>query len=244
LDKELKKQIKEDEFKTAVEHATGWARGHSAEVRVTALVAAVLVLVLGAAGYLRSAQRADAEQGFAAALATFATPVAASDPAQPREGKTFATSAEKFTQAAAAFDGLARKFPSQPEGQRARYFAALSRIELGQYAEAQKALEELGADRRAGVLEPALARMALAELHRRAGQTDKAVEGFRQIASDPGSAVPRDGALMSLAGTLEDAKKLAEAQASYRRLYEEFPQSVYAAEARRRADRLTTAVEG
>jgi TolA-binding protein len=73
---------------------------------------------------------------------------------------------------------------------------------------------------------------------------DKATEGFRQIFSDPGSAVPREAALMGLAQTLEDARKLAEAQATFRRVAEEFPRSVYAPEARRRAERLESVVEG
>ena len=49
---------------------------------------------------------------------------------------------------------------------------------------------------------------------------------------------------MSLAGTLEDAKRLAEAVAAYKRLTEEFPASVYAGEARRKADYLQTAAQG
>jgi hypothetical protein len=236
LDKELKKQIKEDEFKSAVEHALEWSKSHRAEVRVTALVAVVLAGVLGTVGYFQSSQRRQAEADFASAVEAWSAPIAA-DPAAPGT-KTFATSKEKYTATVTAFDALARKFPSRPEAMRARYFAALSRIELGDHAEAEKALTELAADRRGGALEPALSRMALAELYRRTGQTDKAVEGFRQIASDPGSAVPRDAALMAMASTLEAAKKLPEARLSYQRLYEEFPQSVYAAEARRRAQRL------
>src|SRR6266542_2734304 len=51
-------------------------------------------------------------------------------------------------------------------------------------------------------------------------------------------------ALMSLAATLEDAKRLAEAVAAYKRLTEEFPASVYAGEARRKADYLQTAAQG
>jgi tetratricopeptide (TPR) repeat protein len=241
LDKELKKQIKEDEFKSAIEHSLAWAKSHSAEVKITAVVAVVLAAVLGAVGYFQAAQRRQAEEGFALAVEAWSTPVASA--ATAPGGKTFATAQEKYAATAAAFDGLARKYPSRPEAVRSRYFAALSRIELGQYPEAEKSLTELGADRRAGALEPALARMALAEMHRRIGQTEKAAEGFRQIASDPGSAVPRDAALMGLATTLEAANKLPEARASYRRLFEEFPQSVYAAEARRRADRLDSVSE-
>jgi TolA-binding protein len=244
LDKELKKQIKEDEFKSAVEHTLAWSRGHSAEVRVTALVALVLVAVLGAVGYFQTSQRQQAEEGFAEAIETLGRPVA--PPGEPATAgtATFASAQEKFTATVAAFDGLARKFPSRPEGLRARYLAALSRIELEQYPEAEKTLTELGADRRAGALEPALARLALADLYRRSRQTDKAVDAYRQVVADQGSAAPRDAALMGLAETLEDARKLAEAQATYRRVSEEFPRSVYASEARQRADRLTSVVEG
>jgi tetratricopeptide (TPR) repeat protein len=238
LDKELRKQIKEDEFKSALEHTIEWGKAHRAEVRVTALVAVVLAAVIGAIGYFQASERQQAEEGYALAVETWTRPVASA--AVEPGAKTFATAQEKYTATAAAFDGLARKFPSRKEAVRARYFAALSRIELGQYAEAEKALVDLGADRRAGELEPALARMALAELYKRTGQLDKAIEGFRQIAADPGSAVPRDAAIMSLGATLEDAKRLGEARASFKRLYEEFPQSVYAAEARRRAERLGT----
>jgi tetratricopeptide (TPR) repeat protein len=244
LDKELKRQIKTDEFKSALEHGLEWARGHSGEVRITALVAVILAGVLGAVGYLRGTQRQEAERTFAEAVEILRAEVAGASPSAEPAGRSFASSQEKWSAATAAFDGLFRKFPSRPEGRRARYFAALSRIELGQYPDAEKALLEIAEDRRGGELEPALARLALAELHRRAGQTDKAVEAFRQIVNDPASAVPRDAALMSLASTLEDARRLAEARVSYQRLYEEFPRSVYAPEARRRADRLATAISG
>ena len=46
---------------------------------------------------------------------------------------------------------------------------------------------------------------------------------------------------MSAAQTLEDAQRFAEARAAYRQLTEEFPASVYAAEARARAEYLATA---
>jgi TolA-binding protein len=245
LDKELKKQIKEDELKSAVEHALGWGRSHSAEVRVTALVALVLAGVLGAVGYFQTRERRQAEEGFGEAIATLGLPVlTATDPTPAPGTPAFRTANEKHTAAVVAFDGVARKFSSRPEGLRARYLAALSRIEIGQFSEAEKALIEIAADRRAGVLEPALARFALAELYRRSGQVDKATEGFRQIFSDPGSAVPREAALMGLGESLEGARKLAEAQATFRRLAEEFPGSVYAPEARRRAERLNSVVEG
>ena len=130
--------------------------------------------------------------------------------------------------------------PRRPPACERRYFGALSRLELGQYAEAEKALKELQ-ERGAG-LEPDLARLALADCYRRSGQVDKAVEAFRSFASNPSASLPRDQALMSAAQTLEDARRFAEARAAYRQLTEEFPASVFAAQARARAEYL--AVEG
>jgi tetratricopeptide (TPR) repeat protein len=243
LDKELKKQIKEDEFVSSVEHLLAWFREHRDEARITAAVLAVVAAVLGAAFYFQGARQREAERGFAEALQTFDAPVASPEGEAPG-GKTFPTPKEKYSEAAVSFDGLARKFPTTAEGRRARYFAAICRLEIGQYKEAEHTLGELSAEREAGMLEPALARLALADLYRRTGQTDKAVDLYKQFAADPSATMPRDFALMSLASTLESAQKLAEARASYRRIYEEFPGSVYAPEARRRADRLDSAVEG
>jgi tetratricopeptide (TPR) repeat protein len=245
LDKELKKQIREDELKSGLEHAAGWLTTHRDEARITAIVAVVVAVAVGAAFYLRSSRRGEAVEAFGQALETWNARVASGDAAAAEPGrKTFATAQEKYAQAVTAFDALARRFPSSPEGARARYFAALARIELGQTAEAEKELRDLASKREAEALEPALARVALAELHRRAGDTDKAVEAYRQLAADGALGLPRDHALMALAATLEDAQKLAEARASYKRLVDEFPSSVYASEARRRADRLESAVEG
>jgi len=155
-------------------------------------------------------------------------------------GQVFLSAEEKYKTAAAAFEGVARRYPSSTAGVRASYFGALSRLELGQYAEAEKALKELQ-ERGAG-LEPDLARLALADCYRRSGQVDKAVEAFRSFASNPSASLPRDQALMSAAQTLEDARRFAEARAAYRQLTEEFPASVFAAQARARAEYL--AVEG
>jgi hypothetical protein len=123
-------------------------------------------------------------------------------------------------------------------GLRARYYAALSRIELGQYDEAEKALKELQG--RGSGLESELARVALAGLYRRSGKVDQAVEAYRGLATNPAANVPRDFALLSAAQALEDAKRWAEARAAYRQLVEDFPASVYATEARQRAEYLQT----
>jgi tetratricopeptide (TPR) repeat protein len=246
LKKELKKQIKQDELVTGVEHVASWAQAHPKELRAGA--AAVLILGGAAFGiftFSRSRERA-AEEAFASALETFGAPVVSELPpdAPKPSGTVYATAEEKFRKAAAAFDGVERAYPSLPVGQRARYYGALARIEFGDKAGAEKALNEVAAVKGGIGLEPALARLALAGLQRRSGALDKAADAYKQLVEDASFPLPRDQALMDLASTLEQARRTDEARAAYRRLTDEFPESVYAADARRRAEFLTTAKEG
>jgi tetratricopeptide (TPR) repeat protein len=205
----------------------------------------VAIVVVGALGFttFQERRKAGAEKAFAEALDTFHAPVVAELPpgAERPTGLQFATPAEKYQKAAAAFDGVERRYGSLPAGRRARYYAALCRIEMGDYTEAEKALDKLAAESEKSSLESSLARLGLADLYRRRGETDKAVAAYRALVDDASLSFPRDHVLMSLASTLEEARRTKEARASYRRLTEEFPASIFLSEARRRADDLQTA---
>jgi hypothetical protein len=240
LKKELKEQIKQDELASGLEQAMAWLGAHRDEVRIGAGVLVVLLAAGGAFAYFQGQRAREADRAFRDALAVFEAPVAAEAPlgADKPGGQVFATAEDKYKTAAAAFEGVDRRFGSSSVGLRARYYAALSRIELGQYDEAEKALKELQG--RGSGLEPELARVALAGLYRRSGKVDQAVEAYRGLATNPAANVPRDFALLSAAQALEDAKRWAEARAAYRQLVEDFPASVYATEARQRAEFLQT----
>ncbi|HXK11300.1 MAG TPA: tetratricopeptide repeat protein [Vicinamibacteria bacterium] len=241
MKKELKEQIKQDEFASGLEQGIAWIGAHRDEVRIGAGVVAVLLAAGGAFAYFQGQRSREADRQMRDALTTFEAPVAAelSVGADRPSGQIFATAEDKYKTAAAAFEGLERRYGSSATGLRAKYYAALSRVELGQFAEAEKALKDVQA--RGGGLEPELARVALANLYRRSGQVEKAVEAYRGLATNPSANVPRDFALLSAAQTLEDAKRWAEARTTYRQLLEQFPASVYAPEARARADYLQTA---
>jgi len=244
--RELKEQIRRDELVTGFQNAAAWAKAHEHELKIAIGVAVVVGAAAGGLAYVQGSRQREGERAFMEAVAIYEAPVASELPpgADRPTGPVFPSAEEKYKTAAAAFDGVERRHATLPVAVRAGYYAALSRIELKQYGEAEKALRALAERKDGARLEPALARLALADLHRRQGQVDKAVEEYRALAGDPGFPLPRDYALMSLAGTLEDAKRLAEAVAAYKRLTEEFPASVYAAEARRKADYLQTAAQG
>src|SRR5262245_36895565 len=239
MKRELKKQIKQDEFVSWLDHTITWLRAHEREAKVTGgIVLAVAVGWLGLSSWMRSRNHA-AEEDLSAALKTFHAPVAGEPGAETAgQAKVFATAAERYRQAAQELAEVSRRYPSQSAGRRARYYEGLSRLELGQYDEAQKALSEVAAGRHDKDLSPSLARLQLAELEQRRGRTDEALKLYQQLADDSSLALPRDHVLMALCSALEQAHRLPEARDAYRRLAEEFPDSVYASEARRRADDL------
>jgi TolA-binding protein len=241
LKKELKEQMKQDEFTSGLERAAAWAVQHKDELRIGLLVFVVLAGVGLAITHFRDQRLREADRALREALTTYEAPLASELPpgAERPAGPVFASAEEKYKTAAAAFEGVERRYGSSAAGVRAKYFAALSRIRLGQYEEAEKALKELQA--RGKGLEPDLARLALAGLYRQSGQLDKAVEAYRAFASNPQADMPRDYALWCAAHALEDASRLADARATYQQLFSEFPASVYAGEARQRAEYLATA---
>jgi len=244
LKKELKEQIKQDDFASGIETAAAWAGAHREELRIGLGVALVLAAAIGAVAYFRAQRAQEADRAFRDALTTFAAPVTSelTPGAERPSGTVFASADEKYKTAAAAFDGVERRFGSSLMGLRARYYGALARIELHQYGEAEKALKEIVA--RGSGLEPDLARLALADAYRKSGQLDKAVDAYVGVASNAAATVPRDFALLNAAETLEGAKRWGEARAAYRQLVEEFPGSVYATQARTRAEYLQGAVQG
>jgi tetratricopeptide (TPR) repeat protein len=239
--KELKDQMKQDEITGGLELAMAWAMQHRDLIRIGALVFVVLAGAVLALTHFRDQRLHEADRALREALTTFEAPVAAelAPGAERPAGQVFATAEEKYKTAAAAFEGVERRHASSTAGLRAKYFAALSRLELGQYVEAEKSLKEIQA--RGAGLEPDLARLALASVYRRSGQVDKALEAYRAFASSPSASLPRDHALMSAAQTLEDARRYSEAAATYRQLTEEFPASVFAPAARTRVEYLATA---
>ena len=206
----------------------------------------VLLILVGGIAYFQQHRKTQAEQAFSEAATIFHAPVAGEqqEPTPVPAGvETYTTAKDKYEKALAAFEGVERRYGSTTAGQRARYYAALCAMELGKFADADKDLKEIAA-KGGDALEPALARLALAESARRQGHAQEAIDAYRKLVEDTKQPLPRDHALMRLATLLEETEKKAEAGAAYRQLAEEYPRSVYAPEARRRADALDPTQQG
>jgi TolA-binding protein len=241
MKRELKRQIKQDELRTGLEKAMLWMRRHAREVQVTAVAVIVLVGLGLLVQNFRARQDAAAGASFSKAIDTFHAPVATElSPGAERPTIAYATREEKYRKALSEFEAV-EKGASGEMRQRARYYVALSRLELGEVQAAEKALSELAGRRDRDDLVPSLARLALADLQRRNAQPQKAIDAYRQMLDDTSFLLPRDHVLLKLGAAQEEADRLKDARASYERLVQEYPGSVYAGEARQRADYLKSA---
>lgn len=233
MDKELKKELRRNEFAEAMTNLRAFLAESDGAKPVIGLV--LLILALGGLYSFQKYRARTAEAAFSSAIETFHAEVGGiARPGAP----AFAAASEKFTAARDAFDAIAKGYPSQPAGRRARYYAALCRLELGETAAAEAELSAIAAVRDASTIEPGLARLALADLALRSGKPKDAATRFQALADDASSGVPRDRSLLGLAQALEAAGDTLKARETYETLANRFPDSPYTATARTRASAL------
>ena len=85
------------------------------------------------------------------------------------------------------------------------------------------------------------ARLGLAAAHARGGQYDQAITTYKELAQRKDGRLPIDGILMQLGRVYRDAGSAGEAQQTFNRLIEEFPESPFNADAKRELDALKKA---
>jgi TolA-binding protein len=235
LDKELRHELKRDEVGDALQEARGFLT--RSEVVKPALAVIALFLVLTGLYYGQKFRVASAESAFARATEVFHARVGTET---PKAGETFATASAKYQKAKAMFDDVARSYRSMPAGRRARYYSALCLAELGQLKEAETALKEIAALRDPGAIEPAMARLRLAEIILQQGRGKEAAAFYKSLIEDDASGLPKDRLLFGLAESLESTGDRLEARRAYADLMNRHPQSPYAQDARQKVDALAS----
>ena len=132
---------------------------------------------------------------------------------------------------------VADAYPTRDAGIFARYQEAATLMSLGRASQAASRYQEV--IKRAGDgIYGQTARLGLAQAQARSGQYEQAINAFKELAQRKDGPLPIDGILMQLGRTYLDAGKRADAQQTFNRLVEEFPNSPYTAEARQQLDTL------
>ena len=159
----LRKDLKKDEIREKLVSGVESVASHQQALWL--VVTAALVVALAVFGWNRYARRQTAKASAALddSMKIFQARIrAAGEPADPVE-VTYLDEKNKFTDAEKKFLAVAGQYGRTKPGQMARYYAALSEVQLKQYAEAEKNLGQVvsgGDENLAG-----LAKFQLAEVY-------------------------------------------------------------------------------
>ncbi|MBI3491054.1 MAG: tetratricopeptide repeat protein [Acidobacteria bacterium] len=158
-------------------------------------------------------------------------------PGTPASGLYFPTERERAQAALTKFKIAADAYPSSDAGIYARFQLAATYMALGTPAQAAAAYQEVIA--KAGTsIYGQMARLGLAGAQARAGQYDQAISAYKDLAERRDGPLPVDGILMQLGRAYLDAGKRTEAQQTFNRVVEEFPESPFNGDARKELDNL------
>src|SRR5258708_5674659 len=230
--------LKENELRTFARHARETVDSRRRE----STVIIVLLVVAGAvaAGYFgwREHVRTKAHALLAEAMtvqdARIGPPPA---PGTPAGGLYFPTERERTQAALTKFKIAADAYPSSDAGVYARYQEGATSLALGSTPGAitayEQVIKESGDD-----FYGQMARLGLAEAQVRAGQYDPAINTFKELAQRKDGPLPVDGILMQLGRTYLEAGKRSDAQQTFNRLVEEYPESPFTGDARKEIETL------
>jgi len=236
-----RRHLKENELVAFVDRSRELLATRRREI--LALVTVAAVVLVGVIGYF--AWRSNRE-GQAAALLTEAESVLEAQvttPAPPTPGQptpkppagTYPSEQAKLGAALPKLQTVYTRYPSTDSGVAARYYAANALAALGRREEAETRYQEV-IDK--GGVYAQMARLGMAEVLANAGQHDRAISMYKELTAEPKDDMPIDGVLMQLGRAYARAGRRAEAQQTYTRIVQEFPESLYAADARKELEAL------
>jgi TolA-binding protein len=236
-----RRHLKENEIQAFARQARDAYESRRRET--TMIVGIVAVVGVIAVGYISWRERVQnkAHSLLAEAVVVLEAPVSPPPaPGQPQQGLRFATERERAQAALTKLKAAADAYPSTDAGLYARYQQAVTYMTLGNPTQAAACYQQV-LDRDSSGIYAQTARLGLAEAQARAGQYDQAIKAFQELSQRKDGPLPVDGILMQLGRTYLDAGKRAEAQQTFNRLVEEFPESPYNGDAKRELDNLKKA---
>jgi TolA-binding protein len=210
---------------------------------ILGVVVAVVVVAVGVGAYVgwKGRVEARAHTQLAAALAVedarVGPPAAfGSAPA----GMSFVSQREKSQAVLTKYKEVADAYPTSDAGLFARYRQAATYMDLGVPKSAVEAYQQVisqGGDS----LYAQMATLGLAEAQAQSGEFDAAITTFRDLSQRKDGQLPVDGLLMRLGRTQAEAGKATDAEQTFNRLVQEFPDSPFTPDARKELDQLKKA---
>jgi TolA-binding protein len=231
-------KLKEDDFARSVAAARDTLSARRNDITRWVVAAAVIFVAIVGYTMWRQSRNARAEAALATGLAIFEAPVFTPPPPAPgspipvQQPGTYQTEQAKLEAALPKLMEAADAFPSAPAGVAARYYAASALASLGRFADAEQRYREV-VDKAGSAIYGRTGRLGLADAQAAQGKYDDAITIYRELSTDANAQMPVDGVLMALGRTYLKAGRKDEAARAFSRIVDEFPQSAYAADARR-----------
>jgi tetratricopeptide (TPR) repeat protein len=236
-----RRHLKQNEFEAVTLQALDLLGEKRREITTVVLVVAAVALVAGVYWTYRQHVQDSSHALLAEAMIVQEARVGAAPPGTTApSGPSFATEQERSQAAIAKFKAAADAYPSTDAGLFARYQEAALQVSLGNSAEAIKTYQMV-IDRAGDGLYGQMSRLGIAEAYARAGQYEQAITAYKELAQRKDTQLPVDGILIQLGRTYRDAGKTSDAQQTFNRIVEEFPDSPFNAEAKKELDALKRA---
>jgi predicted negative regulator of RcsB-dependent stress response len=216
----LRRDLKKDEIRETLVSGVESVATHQQALWL--IIGAALLVALAVFGWNSYSRRQTAKASLALdeGLKIFQARIrAAGEPADPVD-LTYVDEKNKFTDADKKFVAVANEFGRTKPGQMARYYAALSEIQLKQFADAEKNLQEVssgGDENLAG-----LAKFQLAQVYTQDNKGAQAVDLYKQLVDKPTVFVPKPTAMLALADYYRKSDP-AQATKLYNQVKTEFP---------------------
>ncbi len=233
-----RKHLKTNEFEQVTMQVLEMVGTKQKEATRIAIVVAVIAVIGG--GYWFWHQRTQDKAHAMIADAMIVQEARVGPPAEATGGSgglTFPTERDRAQAAIAKYKAAADAYPSTDAGLFARYQEGSLLVSIGNNADAIKAYQSV-IDRAGDALYGQMSKLGLAEAYARGGQYEQAITTFKELAQRKDGSLPIDGILIQLGRTYRDAGKASDAQQTFNRLVEEFPESPFTADARREIEAL------
>lgn len=225
-----RKELKQDKVHDALEHGAEAVFQHTKLVSWLLIGAAFLIAAYFGWKFYAERQSAEAETQLADAMKIFTAPIRIpGQPALPGE-ITYSDAMQRAQDAQPKFAAVADKYPGSTPGRMARYYSAITLMDLDKPNQADEELKKLasGGDRDMA----AMANYQRALIAERGGKNADATRMLRDLSTAGSTMVPKPMALLELANVLRQSDPK-EAAAVYNQIKRENPNTAVADEADR-----------
>jgi TolA-binding protein len=233
-----RKDIKRDEFASAVGRGVDYAETHTRQLLLT-LGGVLLSVAIGVLAYFYVSHRSElANQALAAAVKVYGAPIdptgaKPNDPAEP----SFANDAARQARARKLLEQVRKDYRWTDAADVASLYLADLDATSGKVASARQLWSDFVKKHGDHVL-AVQSRIDLLELDRSQGKGQQVAQQLREMLDRTDAPLPQDVILYQLAITLEQLNRDQEATQTYQRLVDEFPQSPYRQTAQQKVSAL------